>query len=44
MKYGPARAEYVQAWWNVVNWNAVNDTLRQIRSMRQQAVMSTSGR
>ena len=22
-KYGPARADYVSNWWNLVNWNAV---------------------
>ena len=24
-KYGPGRADYLAAWWNVVDWDAVND-------------------
>jgi Fe-Mn family superoxide dismutase len=44
MKYGPARAEYVQAWSNVINWGAVNDSFRLARSLRQEAAMTTSGR
>jgi Fe-Mn family superoxide dismutase len=23
-KFGPARGDYVSAWWNVVDWDAVN--------------------
>ena len=24
-KYGPGRADYLAAWWNVVDWDVVND-------------------
>ncbi|HOA73965.1 MAG TPA: superoxide dismutase [Phycisphaerae bacterium] len=44
LKYGPARAEYVQAWWNVVNWNVVDESFQWMRTRRQEAAIMTAGR
>ncbi len=32
LKYQSKRGEYVQAWWNVVNWDAVNKLYQWVRS------------
>jgi superoxide dismutase, Fe-Mn family len=31
-KYGPARADYLKAWWNVVNWDEVSRRYEQAQS------------
>ena len=32
LRYQNRRAEYVEAWWNVINWTAINEVLARERS------------
>ncbi|GIP34733.1 Fe-Mn family superoxide dismutase [Paenibacillus sp. J2TS4] len=34
LKYKTERPKYVDAWWNVVNWNHVNERFEQARKLR----------
>jgi Fe-Mn family superoxide dismutase len=37
LKYHNVRADYVKAWWNVVNWGAVNDAFTSARHQAGKA-------
>jgi Fe-Mn family superoxide dismutase len=36
LKHKNERAKYIEAWWNVVNWNHVNERFEQARKLRWQ--------
>jgi Fe-Mn family superoxide dismutase len=38
LKYNNRRPEYLQAWWNVVNWDEINKRLESLKSHREPAL------
>ena len=38
LKYNNRRPEYLQAWWNVVNWDEINKRLETFQSHREPAM------
>jgi len=34
LKYQNKRADYIQAWWNVINWNKVNEYYKEAKNGR----------
>jgi len=40
LKYNNRRPEYLQAWWNVVNWEEINNRVETFQSHREPALLS----
>jgi len=38
LKYNNRRPEYLQAWWNVVNWEEINKRLEAVKTVREPAL------
>jgi Fe-Mn family superoxide dismutase len=39
LKYQNRRADYIDAWWNVVDWNQVNERYQSARKVVMEAAI-----